>query len=589
MERRWQLDFAGYAARRRVIRSLILPTVLAILLVGVSLPGKAQVSRQVWDLKTSDFKTRIRQLFEQSRWQEIVQDFEGHSGTDPDLQYYYGSALAQLGRWEDAGKAFLKGHRMTPRDKRFPVELAGVAFKQKRYPEAARWLRRALQINPANTYANNFLGTVYFLEGNLEAALKYWNRVGKPQVESVRAQRPLQIRPELFDRALAFAPTSPLLLPELLTSRVRLEGLGVFSAPRFELAARDDGKFDVTLNLQERNAWGSSAWEALLSAFRGIAYETIYPEYYNLGHSAINITSLVRFDAQKRRLEAEVSGPLRDNPKRRYRVGMDLRNENWVIRDSFTGVAPVLGALNLRREAASAEFGSFESGRWDWSAGMELSHRDYRSVNPGVALTPGLLLEGMQLKQFSRIRYEVWRVPERRLVIGSGAGEQLARIWSQPGEVFAKLQGSGSVQWFPQSQGDDYQTQVSVRGGGTAGSVPFDELYMLGLERDNDLPLRAHIGTRDGRKGSAPLGVRYFLINSEVDKNVYSNGLLAVKFSPFLDSGKIIGPSGHLGGQVWLWDTGLQAKLRALGLGLTFTWGRDLRTGNNAFYFAASR
>jgi len=553
------------------------------------MPCKAQASGQESDFKTSDFKSRIRELFEKSRWQEIVENIGARSKTDPDLEYYYGSALAQLGRWEDARKALLAGHWLAPRDERFGVELAGIAFKQKRYPEAAAWLRRGLRLNPAEAYATNFLGTVYFLEGNLEAALKYWNRVSKPQVGSVRPVRPLQIRPDLLDRALAFAPASPLLLPDLLTSRVRVEGLGVFSAPRFDLAARDDGKFDVVLNLQERNGWGNSAWEALLSAFRGIAYQTVYPEYFNLGHSAINTTSLVRFDAQKRRLAGDFSGPLHDNPKRRYGIGMDLRTENWVIRDSFTGVAPVLGALNLRREAASAEVTSFESGRWDWSAGMELSHRDYRSVNPGVALTHGLLLEGTQLKQFSRIRYELWRMPERRLVIGSGATAQLARIWSQPGGVFAKLQGSGSAQWFPKSKSDDYQTQVSVRGGGTAGSVPFDELYMLGLERDNNLPMRAHIGTRDGRKGSAPLGIRYFLINSEGDKNVYSNGLLSIKLSPFLDSGKITGPSGQLGSRAWLWDAGLQAKLRTLGLGLTFTWGKDLRTGNNAFYFAASR
>jgi len=582
------LDFAGYAARRRAIRSLILSTVLAIVAVS-SLPCQAQGSGHGSDFKTSDFKIRIRQLFEQSRWQEIVQDFEGHSGTDPDLEYYYGNALAQLGRWEDARKALLRGHRMAPHDERFPVELAGVAFKEKRYPEATAWLRRALRINPANAYANNFLGTVYFLQGNLEAALKCWNGIGKPQIESVRPERPLQIRPALLDRALAFAPASPLLLPELLTSRVRLEGLGVFPAPRFDLAARDDGKFDVVLNLQERNGWGNSAWEALLLALRGIAYETVYPEYFNLDHSAINIASLVRFDAQKRRLEADVSGPLDDNPKRRYRVSMDLRNENWVIRDSFTGLAPVLGALNLRREAASAEFVSFERGRWDWAAGVELSHRDYRSVNPGTAVTPSLLREGIQLKQFSRIRYELWRVPEQRLVLSSEARQQLARIWSQLGEVFAKLQGSGSLQWFPKSEGNDYQTQVTVRGGGTAGSVPFDELYMLGLERDNDLPMRAHIGTRDGRKGSAPLGVRYFLINSEVDKNVYSNGLFSIKLSPFLDTGKITDPIAQLGSRGWLWDTGLQTKLRVLGVGLTFTWGKDLRTGNNAFYFMASR
>src|SRR5207244_9383452 len=87
--------------------------------------------------------------------------------------------------------------------------------------------------------------------------------------------------------------------------------------------------------------------------------------------------------------------------------------------------------------------------------------------------------------------------------------------------------------WFPQMRGDDYKLQEQIRAGKTFGQVPFDELFMLGLERDNDLWLRAHIGTRDGRKGSAPLGRNYFLSNWEIDKNVYDNGIFSVKLSPF--------------------------------------------------------
>ena len=74
-----------------------------------------------------------------------------------------------------------------------------------------------------------------------------------------------------------------------------------------------------------------------------------------------------------------------------------------------------------------------------------------------------------------------------------------------------------------------------------------------------------------------------------MDKNLYGNGLIAVKLGPFLDSGKITGSSGTLGAHNWLWDTGLQAKLRVLGVGVTFVYGKDLRTGNNAFYFTAGR
>jgi len=131
--------------------------------------------------------------------------------------------------------------------------------------------------------------------------------------------------------------------------------------------------------------------------------------------------------------------------------------------------------------------------------------------------------------------------------------------------------------------------QQQFRAGKTFGTVPFDELFMLGLERDNNLPMRAHIGTRDGRKGSAPLGRNYFLATWEADKNVYGNGLVVLKLGPFLDTGKIdpgrmADPSAALGSHKWLWDTGAQAKLRVFGTGVVFSYGKDLRSGNNAFY-----
>lgn len=50
--------------------------------------------------------------------------------------------------------------------------------------------------------------------------------------------------------------------------------------------------------------------------------------------------------------------------------------------------------------------------------------------------------------------------------------------------------------------------QEKLRAGTKFGQIPFDELFILGAERDNDLWLRAHKGTRDGREGSAPMGGR---------------------------------------------------------------------------------
>lgn len=531
----------------------------------------------------------LHKLFEAQRWQEIVKKTEGLPSRDADIEYYYGSALAQLGRWDDARNAFLRGHRLRPGDKRFPIELGGVAFKQKESREAASWLRRGLRIDPNDPYANDFLASVYFLQGNLEASLKYWNRIDKPFVDEIQVDRELKADPALLDRTFAFAPASVLRLSDFLTSQRRIEGLGIFARYRISLLAKETEKFDISFQGQARNGAGTGKWQSLLSIFRGLPYQTIYPEYFNIGGKARNFSSLVRWDPQKRRLGASFSSPFEQNPRYRYQFNLDLRNENWQIRPSSTETAPLLGALNLRREALGGSIASFNSGRWGWSTGAELSHRDYRSVFEGSTFNPNLLLAGYQLKHIAELNYELLKVPERRLLLESKFGSQLAAIWSSPRHSFEKLQGQLSGEWLPQMRGDDYAISENIRAGATFGEPPFDELFALGLERDNELWMRAHIGTRDGRKGSAPLGLNYFLSNSEMDKRIYDNGLFAIKLSPFLDIGRIHGPMPGLGSKKWLWDTGLQIKGSILGVGITFTYGKDLRSGNNAFYVTTAR
>jgi hypothetical protein len=392
----------------------------------------------------------------------------------------------------------------------------------------------------------------------------------------------------LLDRAMAFAPAGVLRLPDLLTTDVRVRGLEIFPRYQFDLQARNDGKFDILFRNREQNGWGQDKLEKLFLLFRGVPFQSVTPEFYNLRGEAINLTSMYRWDAQKRRVLAQMSGPFKANPKFRYRLMADLRGENWDIRKSFQGPAPVLGSFNLRRESVGADFAAMESGRWRWSAGAEISHRDFRSVIPGTVLSPSLLAKGYQLKQITQLDAELWRLPERRLTVEGGASSEAGRIWSQPSHSFEKMQGSLRLHWFPQSQGDDYEIQHRIRAGKTFGEVPFDELFILGLERDNDLEMRAHIGTRDGRKGSAPLGRNYLLSNLEADKNVYRNGIFTVKLGPFLDTGKITDASAALGSQKWLWDLGAQAKLRVFGVGFAFSYGKDLRSGNNAFYVSVN-
>jgi hypothetical protein len=340
----------------------------------------------------------------------------------------------------------------------------------------------------------------------------------------------------------------------------------------------------VVLRGEELNGFGDTKLEALVQLLRELPFQGVAPEYDNARQEAINFNSLFRWDAQKRRVRAEVSTPFEHRAADRLDLSVDLRDENWAVRDGFTGNAPVLASLNLRREAGAFSIASFARDRFRWKLGAEISHRDFRSVAAGSVLTPEMLAEGYELKQLAEATGTVVRIPDRRFTLEAGANSQAARLWSQPRESSEKLQGSLFAHWFPQAQGDDYEMQQRVRAGKTFGQVPFDELFMLGLERDNDLPLRAHIGTRDGRKGSAPLGRNYLLSSWEVDKTVYSNGIMAVKLGPFVDLGAMADPGTALGSHKWLYDTGAQIKLRVFSTTVAFSYGKDLRSGNNAFY-----
>jgi tetratricopeptide (TPR) repeat protein len=577
MECHGKMDSARRASTRPLIRLLVV-----LLFCPPHFAANAQENRPVPN-------PTLRQLFDAQQWQQIVAHAEADGHRSADVDFYYGSALAHLGRWQEAGKVFWQGQQLQPRDPRFPVELAGIAFKEKRYAEAAKYLRRALRLNPGDPYSNDFLGTVYFLEGNLNASLKYWNRIGKPYIVQIQDEPAPALDPSLLDHAFAFSRASVLRLPELRATEARLHSLGIFPNFHFELAAQPDGNFISVFYNQEKNGAGANKWIGLLMLLRGLPAETVYPEFFNIKHQALNFTSSYRWDAQKRRVQAEFAGPVGKDPKRHFGLGVDLRNENWAVVSSFTGPATALGGFNLRREAVDGRFAALPNDRLHWSADVELSHRDFRSQVAGPALTPALLAEGFQLKENVEANYLLWDNQDRRMHLDGRLDSQTGRLWSQPGEAFEKLQTSSYFRWLPRSMGDDYELEDRVSAGKTFGNVPFDELWMLGIGGDNDLWMRGHIATRDRRKGSAPLGRDYFLSNLEMDKNICEWRTIRLIGSPFWDTGAIRDAVPGLGSHEWLYDVGAALKVKAFGFGVSLSYGKDLRSGNNAIYVTMLR
>ena len=526
-------------------------------------------------------------LLEQQHWEEIVRCFPPRPDATADADYSYGIALARLQRWTEATKAFEAGATKEPGEKRFALELAGVAFKQEQHAVAKQHVQRALRLDPHDGYANDFLATLYLLEGNLEAALKYWNRTQKPWIEQLKAEPEPRLDAVLLDRAFAFSPGSMLAAKDLAATRKRVDLLDVFPAYRFELLARDDERFDVSFHAIERNGWGRGPLGTALGLLRGLPYETIYPEYFNIRGTATNFRSLLRWDSNKRRAFLAVSGPLGGEARRRYEFFFDGRDENWQVPSA--GGPVTFEDFGFKKQEAGFNLTSVVNGAFTWRTGVALAHRSFQDAALD-ATPPALFSPGWLGRSRVGVDYQLFHRPEQRLTLDSSTNWELGKVWEQGGSVFAQANAGLTLQWFPRSRNDDYATTLGWRAGTTFGEAPVDALYALGVERDNDLWLRGHIGTRDGKKGNAPLGDRYTLVNAEVDKHLYRNPLLTISLGPFLDSGWISGSGGTYGSNGWLWDAGLQCKIRTIdGLVVRLIYGRSLHSGRGGFYGTSSR
>jgi tetratricopeptide (TPR) repeat protein len=570
-----KLDAPGRARRVQLI---------LIVLLALCLPAFARQSAT-----DADRLADAQKALDLDRWDEAAKLAQGSTSQSAELDFLRGLALAKQQQWTEARHAFSAGHLKNPNDPRFLVELAGVDYKQNNFSAAKRNLRAAIRLGSRDPYTRDFLATIYFLEGNLDAALRYWNAIDKPRLRGVAVQPPPRLDAKLLTRAVGFNAPQVLTAEAWLSAQARLENLGVFSHQRLELKPAGE-TFDATLHVAERNGWGDSKLEGALALLSGVPYATVYPEIYNIRHRAMNFTSLLRWDSEKRRAFGAFSTPVFDNPARRFQLYFDARKENWNLTNTFFG-GTALTDLNMRRIAGGLELHSVANGRWSWSTGAEIANRSFRNL-PSFNTAPekAFFTNANSFSYWLRADRSLLSVPERRFTVESSAEGRISRTFANSLGASGTLRGSLDVHWLPRATGDDYEMRIRIRTGATLGRVPFDELFQLGLERDNDLWLRGHAGTSGGRKGAAPLGRRYFLANWEMDKNIYSNGLFTVKLGPFLDNGSIADASGLFGSRQWLWDTGAQCKVRILGsISVVLIYGRDLRGGRNVFYGTALR
>jgi hypothetical protein len=485
-------------------------------------------------------------------------------------------SLASSGRMDDAEQLLLEGMSRFADDPRFPIELAGVAWRRTQPGRAKSYLRQALRLDPAATYANEFLGSLYLLDGNLFAALEYLNRVRRPVLSRVILSPEPPLRPELLARLPAVSAGQLLTEARIAQTEHNLERLRIFGEPRFELVPEGD-EYRLTIHAPVLSSPLSGIAGRLLPLLRGLPYQSVNIDWLNIGRSARNLTSLWRWDPDKRRIAITYRAPI---ARGTYAIWTDLRNENWQL--SWSGPSPE--NIDVKSASLNGEIEFDLGGGKQWTPSFHLSRHTFRH-----GLSQPLFANSTVWEVRNRFDFPRWRYPERRLHIDSSVTMRSGRVFSRSSSRLLGAEFASDLRWLPQSRGDTYTVGARLRAGAFTGRLPIDQLYMTAMERDNDLWIRGHAGTRHGRKGSAPVGSRFAMAQLEIARQVFRIPFLRVDAGPFLDVANV-GGKAALGSRGWLYDTGVEAAITALGrFRFTVVYGRDLRRGDNVFYTALSR
>jgi predicted double-glycine peptidase len=430
--------------------------------------------------------------------------------------------------------------------------LASKAFREENLSEARQHLTAALNVNPSDAYANDFLATVYFLQDNTEAALKYWNRAGKPSVENILIDPPLRTESVLVDRAFAFSRGSVLNLSDFEKTQARLGALGVFSRYRMELSpSSSNERFDVTLRAAEKA--GANYW----SWARGLPFQSVTPEISNIGGKAINTGSILRWDPNKRRALLFLQTPVQGNPSRGVRISIDGRDEMWTSES---------GDFRMKYLRATVEMQGVPSGRWSWTSGATVSNRRFSNE----------FAEGVELKYSGSVTRTLIRDPSELLNVDSSLAIEAGRLFAASPMRFAKFANTTSMRWK--------SVTSQVRLGHEIGQVPFDERFIIGLERDSDLWMRAHSATVDGRKNASNTSRAFVLTNSDLQKILFNPGWFRLSAGPFVDTGKSsFSPR-------WLVDAGIEMRFNILGaFEMNLSYGKSFTDKHHALFLREHR
>jgi hypothetical protein len=141
-------------------------------------------------------------------------------------------------------------------------ELAGVRAVEKRWAEATELAQAAVAADSADAGAWRLLATSRFLQDDQRGALRAWNEVGEPKLDTLQIEGLRRTRVPVAVRAARARPGEPVTFSSMLHVQRRLDAVPSISRATVEFVPRPGGLADMRARVSERTLFPRS-WTAI--------------------------------------------------------------------------------------------------------------------------------------------------------------------------------------------------------------------------------------------------------------------------------------------------------------------------------------
>jgi tetratricopeptide (TPR) repeat protein len=522
-----------------------------------------------------------KQAIDNGEFVRAVQILSDALATNPtaDTYFYLGIAYGNMKEYQKAEDVLNEGSRRFPEEARFHDELAGV-FLATREPENAKAeLRRALEVDPDDSYASDLLASIDISEGEVQTALRFWNKNGRPVIDRILHNYYQNFGSWVVRDAVTFKPGDVLHYGDWKTTEARLFQTNIFANVGLEVEPTvvPDRYNAIVRTTAKTNLKSDVFWNLV----KGAVYNTSYFNLWNLGNSGINWNSTYRWSTDRHLFASNLSIPL-PVPGILQTESTELwRSERWnlsrIVRPQYVEQAQ---RVDYRANALLFAMNHIPNYRFEIGAVFKYANRYAKGDFPQVAANSENDGQALVATTF-------------RFADGTYQNRLQLQAFGSSSSILGNFNYSGGTAEFDNriTLSKDTRTYFdwALKGGTSRGTRPLEDYFMLGLDIHPQNLLRGHALARHGQYGNGPMGTDFVLGNFDLERrivtipmfNTFNLPYIVIKWEGFVDLAKSWDRTDVFQNTKLLVDTGAGLRFDTPTTSFVIVYGRSLRDGQS--------